>query len=134
MRNQKEVPQTLKIIVRKPDEVPVTRYDNPEKAWKVTKRVMIGENEGARNFVTRVFTIEPGGYTPKHSHPWEHEILVIKGKGTVFTDCAAAGEGSREVEPGMALFVPPGALHQLSNNSREENFVFVCVVPIDGEK
>jgi quercetin dioxygenase-like cupin family protein len=117
----------LKIIVRKPDEVPVVRYDNPEKAWKVTKRVMVGEKEGARHFVTRVFTIEPGGYTPKHTHPWEHEILVIKGKGTVFTE-----EGDREVEPGTALFVPPGSVHQLSNRS-DENFVFACVVPMEGE-
>lgn len=121
--------KTLKIIVRKPDEVPAVRYDNPEKAWKVTKKVMVGENEGARNFVTRVFTIEPGGYTPKHSHPWEHEILVLKGKGTVFTE-----EGDRDLAPGTALFVPPGSLHQLSNSSEEENFVFVCVVPIEGEK
>ena len=39
-------------------------------------------NEGSRNFAVRYIVIEPDGYSPHHSHPWEHEIFVLEGNGT----------------------------------------------------
>jgi quercetin dioxygenase-like cupin family protein len=118
----------MKPIVRRQDDIPVIRYDNPDKAWKVAKKVLIGANEGAARFVTRMFTVEPGGYSPKHTHPWEHEIVIISGKG-----CIVSEDDSQYLESGMAVFVPPDALHQLRNVSETENFIFICVVPMEGE-
>ena len=54
-----------------------------EGASGVTKRVMIGPDDGAPNFVMRVFTVEPGGHTPLHSHDSEHEVYVVGGRGAV---------------------------------------------------
>ena len=31
----------------------------------------------------RIFEVEPEGYTPRHAHDWEHEILVHSGSGQV---------------------------------------------------
>ncbi len=42
-------------------------------------RWLIGEREGAPNFAMRQFEVEPGGHTPKHSHPYEHEVFTSKG-------------------------------------------------------
>lgn len=52
-------------------------------AEKANVRWVIAEKDGAKNFFMRVFEIEPGGYTPLHHHPWEHEIFVYEGKGCV---------------------------------------------------
>ena len=45
-------------------------------AEKANVRWVIAEKDGAKNFFMRVFKIEPGGYTPLHHHPWEHEMFV----------------------------------------------------------
>ncbi|MEW7976773.1 MAG: hypothetical protein AB2814_04835 [Candidatus Sedimenticola endophacoides] len=37
-----------------------------------TKQVPVGRADGAPNFSIRVFTLEPGGHTPHHSHETEH--------------------------------------------------------------
>lgn len=89
----------------------------------VTIRVAIGPDEGAENFVMRVFTVEPGGHTPKHTHPFEHEVFFHSGKGEVFFE----GE-SHPVGQGHVAFIPPDALHQFINTG-DEPLVFVCVVP-----
>ena len=52
-------------------------------AGGVTIRVLMGDNVGAPNFTTRHFEVAPGGHTPFHAHPWEHEVFVLSGKGKV---------------------------------------------------
>ena len=58
----------------------------------------------------RQFEVAPGGYTPKHSHPYEHEVFVLEGNGVVL-------EGDREhtLKPGDVVFVVPGEVHQFRN-------------------
>lgn len=89
----------------------------------VTKRVMIGAGDGAPNFAMRVFDVEPGGHTPLHSHPSEHEVYVIGGRGVVL-------EGDREhaLEAGSFVFVPPHETHQF-RAAADESLRFICVVP-----
>jgi len=71
-------------------------------------RHVITEKDGAPNFNLRVVTIEPGGRSPNHSHPWEHEFFVLKGKGTGEVNGEAV-----DLKPGDALFVPPDTQHCL---------------------
>ena len=99
-----------------------TLIEDPAAAG-VTKRVAIGPDDGAPNFVMRVFTVEPGGHTPKHRHPFEHEVFFYAGKGEVFYE----GE-THPVGPGFVAFVPADTLHQFVNTGSEP-LVFVCVVP-----
>ena len=57
---------------------------NSETVKGVTGRVVIGKADSADNFCMRVFTVAPGGFTPRHAHAWEHEIFVHSGKGKVY--------------------------------------------------
>lgn len=76
--------------------------------------------------VVRVFRLKPGGFTPKHSHDWEHVNYIIKGRGKLTID----GEAN-ELSAGDFAFVPPNANHQFENPFDEE-FEFICIVPERG--
>lgn len=47
----------------------------------------IGDLDGKRvqNVELRVFEIQPGGFTPFHSHPHGHEALILHGDGVVLS-------------------------------------------------
>ena len=89
----------------------------------VTKRVMIGPDDGAPHFVMRVFTVEPGGHTPLHSHDSEHEVYVVGGRGSI-----AEGETDHPLEAGSFVYVHPGETHQF-RAATDESLRFICVVP-----
>jgi len=89
------------------------------------KRGCCGEDEGQLpNFVMRVFDVEPGASSPRHSHDWEHEVFVLLGKGRVYG-------GGKEVSlsPGYTVFVPPMEEHQFTNTG-DEVLRFVCLIPL----
>lgn len=89
----------------------------------VTGRIAIGKDDGANNFCMRVFTIGKDGFTPRHSHEWEHEIFVHAGKGQVFK------EGNwKDVEAGTVIFIPGNEEHQL-RNAGDQDFTFICLIP-----
>jgi quercetin dioxygenase-like cupin family protein len=94
-----------------------------EGASGLTVRWVISQEDGAPNFSMRVFEIEPGGYSPFHSHPWEHEVFVLKGEGELM-------QGGRAVpiSEGDVIFVASGERHQLKNPSGS-NLEFICLVP-----
>jgi quercetin dioxygenase-like cupin family protein len=96
--------------------------DDPA-ASGVTMRVAIGPDDGAPNFVLRVFTVEPGGHSPRHEHPYEHEVFVHEGSGEVFHE----GE-THPLAPGSIAYIPAGSLHQFRNTGSAP-LVFVCVIP-----
>ena len=96
---------------------------NGDIVKNVTGRVVIGKDDGAPNFCMRVFTIAADGFTPKHSHEWEHEIFVHSGKGQVFRD----GQW-HDVQAGSVIFIPGNEEHQLKNTT-DEDFTFVCLIP-----
>jgi quercetin dioxygenase-like cupin family protein len=110
----------MKVINYK-DIMPVT-MDN-EVVKNVAGRVMIGREDGANNFCMRLFEMGRDGYTPKHSHDWEHEVFVHAGLGEVFIE-----DQWHPLSPGTAVFVPPRMEHQFRNIS-ENSLIFVCLVP-----
>ncbi len=57
-----------------------------EGASKLRVRWLITKEMGAPNFAMRLFEMEPGGFSPLHSHDWEHEVFVLEGEGTVVSD------------------------------------------------
>ena len=91
----------------------------------VTMRWLVSKDDGAKKFVMRMFEVEEGGYTPLHTHDFEHEAFVVDGNG------ALVSEGGREqrFERGYVLFVPPNQLHQFKNTG-EDILRFICVVPV----
>ena len=96
-----------------------------EGAKNVFKQVPISKNDGSPNFSFRVFTIEPGGHTPYHTHAFEHLNYAISGQGALVD-----AEGlSRDVKAGEFALVLPGEKHQYRNTSATEPFVIICAVP-----
>lgn len=93
------------------------------------KQVPLSREHGAPNFSFRVFTLEPGGHTPHHNHPFEHLNYIISGQGIVVRD-----DGSEEpVKAGDFVMILPGERHQYRNASKQEQFQFICAVPIEYE-
>ena len=86
--------------------------------WLITKEI------GAPNFAMRLFEMSAGGNSPLHTHPWEHEVFVLKGEGVVVSE-----NGERKIVSGDVVFVAPNELHQFKNNSKKP-LTFLCLVPI----
>jgi quercetin dioxygenase-like cupin family protein len=87
-------------------------------------RWLVGERDGAENFAMRMIEVEPGGHSPCHAHPGEHEVFVWRGSGELMID------GKNYIlKPGTAAFVPEGIEHQFRNTG-DENLEFICVIPL----
>lgn len=86
-------------------------------------RVLVGQEDGAPNFTMRQFVVSPGGHTPLHSHPYEHEVFVLEGQGSV-----RVGECQYRLEPGTVVYLPPGILHQFLNTGTAP-LRFLCLIP-----
>ena len=96
---------------------------NMEGIKDVTKQVPIGLADGTPNFSVRVFTVEPGGHTPHHSHESEHVNYILQGSGE-----ALEGETPHPVSAGDYLLVKPHEKHQYRNTG-DTPLVFMCMVP-----
>ena len=90
-----------------------------------TVRWLVSESDGAPNFAMRRFEIAPGGYTPRHSHPYEHEVYVLEGDGVVYE-----GDQQHAITAGDVIFVTPGDVHQFRNTGQVP-MKFLCMVPND---
>lgn len=93
----------------------------------VEKQILIGPEQGWKDHVMRLFTLQKGGYAPRHSHPWPHIMYAVEGKGNLFMN----GEDYPLI-PGSVAYVPADIYHQVSN-SGDGQFVFICIVPKIGE-
>ena len=100
---------------------------NSNGASAVHKKSMIGPWNGWPDYVMRFFEIEPGGYTPKHQHPWPQYMFVVEGQGVL--DLEGVEEG---IAFGNSIVVPDNASHQIKNVGKE-NLKFVCVVLPHGD-
>ena len=92
-------------------------------AAKVTRRILISPEDGAPNFIMRVFEIEPSGHTPYHTHPFEHEIFVKSGFGILVF------EGKDyPVKAGNVVFIQGNEKHQFRNTGKEL-LEIICLIP-----
>ena len=87
---------------------------------------MLDDRIGAKNFALRRFVIVPGGKVGLHTHPWEHEVYIISGRGSVLKE-----GGEETIGPDSAVYIEPGILHGFRNDS-DEDLVFLCIVPKAG--
>lgn len=90
----------------------------------VSMRIMVGRADGAPNFSLRQFAVASGGFTPRHSHNYEHEVVVTGGSGTVEYDGA-----DHPVREGDILLVKPNVVHQFRAD-RGDELHFLCLVPV----
>ncbi len=94
-----------------------------EGAHNASIRMLIGPEQGAKNFHMRMFTLDPQGHTPRHSHDWEHEMFFLEGEGVVETP-----QGPKSVSAGDCVYVPAGQEHQFRNVGSAP-LKFLCLVP-----
>lgn len=103
-------------------EIPLKKVDNIDVKG-VSLNIGISLEDGAPNYVMRLFHVEAGGHTPFHKHPWEHEVFIVSGNGTLVLK-----KEQRNFRIGDFIFLEPGILHQFKNTGTEE-LQFICVVP-----
>lgn len=86
-------------------------------------RWLLGEKDGAPNFAMRQFEVAAGGFTPRHSHPYEHEVFVLEGEGEVLE-----GTAPHPLRAGDVVFVKPDEVHQFRNTGQGP-LKFLCLIP-----
>ena len=98
-----------------------------EGAKDVAIRWLISKEDGAENFAMRMFEVQPGGHTPLHTHPQEHEVFVLEGQGTFVY------EGKENpFESQFVIFVPPNKEHQFKNTGSSV-LRMLCIIPLGVE-
>jgi len=108
-------------VIRPLSEVPDQQVP---RTRGTTIQILLGPGEGATNFVTRRFTISPGGRIPSHRHDSiEHEQVMLEGEMVLGLD-----QIERTVHAGDCVFIPPGVAHWYENRGQEP-VRFLCMVP-----
>ena len=97
-------------------------------AKKVKIRWLVAAKDGAPNFAMRMFEVEPGGFTPYHSHEWEHENYILEGEGHLTTE-----DGNIPFKVGDVLYVEPFFKHNYVNTG-DSVLKFLCMIPNEKPK
>jgi len=124
IRNRIQVIHVMYMVnVRDVERVPVAK--DTYKGKRIWAQYLITDKQGARKFHMRIFTIEPHESTPPDQHIYEHEILVLKGRGRLLT----IKDGDRrevEIGEGDAIFIESNEIHQFFND-HDEPLIFLCI-------
>jgi len=96
---------------------------NIEGAKDVEIRWLISKEDGAENFAMRMFELQPGGHTPLHTHPHEHEVFIVDGTGTFHCE-----GNDHDFGPEHVIFVPGNAEHNFKNTG-DSTLRFLCLIP-----
>jgi quercetin dioxygenase-like cupin family protein len=96
-------------------------------AESVSKAVVIAAAEGWQGHALRVFKLGPGGFTPRHRHGWEHVNYIIAGRGRLMIENEVYDLKEKDF-----AFVPPEREHRFENTG-DDDFEFICIVPDRGE-
>ena len=106
------------------DGVAVREYEGGAASAGVTRQILIGEQEGAPDYVIRYFELPPGGHSAFDQHAHEHGVVVLRGKGRV-----RLGEREIDLTFGDVVWVAPNEIHQFSNIG-DEPFGFTCTIKV----
>ncbi|GAB1482430.1 cupin domain-containing protein [Treponema sp.] len=93
----------------------------------VSKQILIGPKDGYDCFL-RVFTVQSGGHTPDHNHPWYHANYVLEGEGQICMDGKQI-----PVKAGSVAYIEEGKTHHFENTGKVP-LRFICLVPESGDK
>ena len=94
------------------------RKDPPRASWILIS----GKTVGAQNLALGVNETEPGSMVPEHIHETEEEVMLfLEGQGKFIT-----ADQEIELKPGICVYNPPGARHQIVNTGTTKlKFVWV---------
>jgi len=116
------------VIIKKIEEVPAVKVEM-DGAKDVSVRVLFGPTDKAPTFAMRQFEIEKSGHTPLHTHPFEHEVVILQGQIAVVWE-----NGETSVSPGDVVMVMPNEKHQFKNMSETEPAKMLCLVPVEYQR
>ncbi len=111
------------MLKKKLTEVPIEIVEI-EGAKGVKVQWLFSPKDGVPNFSFRIFHIEKDGHTPRHTHDWEHEVLILEGEGNIYLN----GE-LIPYQKGDAFFIPGGEEHQFLAKTEGK---FICLIPNSG--
>lgn len=112
------------MIIKNPQDIPAVNVEM-EGAQDAQIRVALGPKDNAPTFAMRIFTLGPNGHTPYHQHPFEHEVMILKGEIG-----AVSPGGVTPLQVSDVLLIEPDELHQFKNLSSTDPAEFMCLVPI----
>ena len=101
---------------------------NIEGAKNVKIRWLVSEKDDAPHFAMRMFEVSPGGFTPYHTHAFEHEVFVVEGEGVFVT-----ADKEYPFKKGDVIFADPDMEHQFRNTGKD-TLKFLCLIPLDQPK
>lgn len=89
------------------------------------RELLAHRNSCIRNQSLAEARLPPGGVTTAHHHPLTEEIYyVLEGVGQM-----QVGGEIRDVGPGDAIAIPPGAVHQICNTGADTLRFLCCCAP-----
>ena len=89
------------------------------------RELLAHRNSCVRNQSLAEARLPVGAATTPHFHPLTEEIYYI----LAGVDSMRVGDEVRDVGPGDAIAIPPGAYHQLSNTGAETLRFLCCCAP-----
>jgi len=89
------------------------------------RELLAHRNSSIRNQSLAEARVDVGATTAAHYHPQTEEIYyILTGSGRM-----RIGDDVRDVGPGDAIAIPPGAVHQITNTGREVLKFLCCCAP-----
>lgn len=88
----------------------------------ITLRWLISELEEAPSVALKLYELAPGVVGPVHTHVWEDEVFVLRGRGAV-----VGPEGEVAIGEGDVLYIPPRERHQFVNKGDDDLYLLMAV-------
>lgn len=104
------------------EDVPIREY-RADAVKGVTRQVLVGVEEGAKDFIVRYFTVPPGGRTAYDQHEHQHGVVVVQGSGRVLL-----GDEWHDIAVGDSVFTDTNEIHQFET-AGDQPLGFICVIP-----
>lgn len=106
-------------------DIPSLKIDEEGSKGMRIKWITKDNFDASPCFCTREITIEPDGFTPSRRHEWEHQLVVLKGKGKILN---RDGNPDIDLYPGMTVRIPPRTDHQIFSDSKGE-LLYLDIIP-----
>lgn len=95
-----------------------------EGSHNVRMRQLIGREDGARKTSMHELIFGKGGFSAKHAHEWDHQLVVTSGRGMAVVDRRRIS-----LRPGVVLLVQANEEHQFFQSGKGP-LVIMTVTPI----
>lgn len=98
---------------------------NVRDAFDGTRARLVALDDNPPTCTMTYSEIPPGGTSSHHIHPWEHEVYILRGSGTLVCDGTEYA-----VTAGDAIFIPGNVDHYTLNNGNRGNIQRIEVNPL----